>query len=90
MAARKLLLLCSSSLSLVATPGVTISVTPRFTIPFASFRIFQLIANSHTVTGFYQFVQVSIQCMMWKTSQFMTGSTTLFRFVSVMPKTPGS
>ena len=36
-AAKKLLLLCSSSLSLVATPGVTNSVTPLFTIPFASF-----------------------------------------------------
>ena len=34
MAAKKLLLLCSNNLSLVATPGVTISVTPRFTIPF--------------------------------------------------------
>ncbi len=33
------MLLCSNSLSLVATPGVTNSVTPRFTIPFAVFKI---------------------------------------------------
>ena len=33
IAAKKLLFLCSSNLSLVAMPGVSISVTPRFTIP---------------------------------------------------------
>ena len=35
--AKKLLLWCSSNLSFTAMPGVTISVTPRFTIPFACF-----------------------------------------------------
>ena len=70
MPARKLLLLCSSSLSLVATPGVTNSVTPRFTMPFASFGIFQLIADGYPVTGLYQFMQVGIQGMMRKPGQF--------------------
>ena len=40
---------------------------------FCWFWIFQLIADSYTITCFYQFMQVSIQCMMRKTGQF-TGS----------------
>ena len=36
-AAKKLLLPCSNNLSEVAIPGVTISVTPLFTIPFTDF-----------------------------------------------------
>ncbi len=31
-------------------------------------RVFQLVANSHTLTGTYQFRQISIERMMWETS----------------------
>ncbi len=42
---------------------------PSFYNPLRHFRIFQLIADRHPVTGLYQFVQISIQRMVWKTGQ---------------------
>ena len=38
--------------------------------PFRRFGIFQLVAHCHPVTGFHQFVQVGIECMMRETGQF--------------------
>ena len=47
---------------------------------FCQFGIFQLIANRHAVTGFYQFMQISIQCMMGKPGQFQRCSSAIISF----------
>ena len=55
--------------------------------PFAMFRIFQLVADRYPVTGLYQFMQISIKCMMRKTCKFMEAAAPLFLLVRVIPST---
>ena len=40
-----------------------------FDDPFCEFWIFQLIADGDAITGFHQFVQVNVKCMVWKSSK---------------------
>ena len=33
-------------------------------------RVFQLVADGHAITGFYQFMEIGIQGVMWEPCQF--------------------
>ena len=50
------------------------------------FRVFQLIADGYPVAGFYQFMQVSIQCMMRKSSQFTVRGRPVIPFRKCNPQ----
>src|SRR5690606_26050686 len=42
---------------------------PSFYNAFCRFGILQLIANGYAIAGLYQLMQVSVECMMWKSCQ---------------------
>ena len=69
-----------NNLSLVATPGVTSSVTPRFTIPFTDLGSSNWSQISNPVACFYQFMKIGFKRMMRKACKFGWGSVAVISF----------
>ena len=57
---------------------------------FCQFGIFQLVADGHTVTGFHQFMEISIQCMMRKTGELAGGGGAIISFGKSNTQNAGS
>src|SRR5450432_1238030 len=53
------------------------------------FWIFQLVADGHPETTLHQFMEIGIQGMMWKTSQFTGSCGTIIPFCKCNAENPG-